>query len=368
VPPLGYINIGEPKKRIQVPDPDVAPLIRLMFELYDTGNYSTKSLADEMQARGLRTRKDKPVGKTHVWELLTNSYFIGIINWDGKQYPGKHELIIDLGLFQNVQNRLTRGTAPKYSKHNPLFKAMIECDECGGSVTWERQKGIWYGHCTGYKSCSKKKYVREDSAEKQAIVFFEALKCPHPELVEWAKKELKASHQTESEVHNASVEQLNRRYKKLDDMVDQLYDDKLEGRITADKHDSKLKEVKLERDAVLVQLKKLDEAKISYIQDGLDILDLSQKAADIYKAKQTTDEQRAMLRDIFSNLRLDGQTLLGDYKREIYYVFDKVVRTNQLEQTFEHDDYGSIKEKTAFNVAARSIWRARPDSNRRSSP
>jgi site-specific DNA recombinase len=368
VPPLGYKNIGEPKHRIQVIDDEIKPLIKLMFELYDTGNYSTKSLATEMKNQGLRTRKDKPLGKTHVWELLTNRYYTGKIVWCKKEYQGKHEPLIDAELFQRIQARLTRGVPPKYSKHNQLFKGLIQCEECKGTITWELQKGMWYGHCSGYKPCTRKKYAKQDDIEQQAIAYFEALKSPHPALVAWVKKELRASHQDEIEVHTASTEQLSRRKDKLDKMLDELYDDKLEGRISATKYDEKSTAIAEEQTAILTALGKLGAAKVSFINQGFDILELTQRAAEIYQAKDSQDERRALLRDIFSNIGLNGQTLLGNYRNEIAAVFDKVERVSVLEQTFEHDENGSIKEKAAFDEAARSIWRARPVSNRRSPP
>lgn len=42
-PPLGYKTIGEKGHKIHVLDPDKAPLVKRMFDLYATNRYSTKS-------------------------------------------------------------------------------------------------------------------------------------------------------------------------------------------------------------------------------------------------------------------------------------------------------------------------------------
>jgi len=45
-PPLGYKTVGEKGHKVHVIDENVAPLIRKMFELYATGNYSLKKLVE----------------------------------------------------------------------------------------------------------------------------------------------------------------------------------------------------------------------------------------------------------------------------------------------------------------------------------
>ena len=54
-PPNGYKTIGEAGHKIHVVNEDTAPLVRKMFELYATGNYSTKRLSKKMYAEGMRS-------------------------------------------------------------------------------------------------------------------------------------------------------------------------------------------------------------------------------------------------------------------------------------------------------------------------
>lgn len=127
--------------------------------------------------------------------------------------------------------------------------------------------------------------------------------------------------------------------------------------IPATKYDEKSKAVKDEQASILAALGKLGDAKVSFINQGLDILELIQRAAEIYASKDT-NERRELLRDIFPNIGLNGQALQGNYRKEVAAVFDKVERVRTLEETFEHDEKGFIKDKTAFEEAARTIWRA----------
>ena len=49
--PCGYRNHG--KGKVKTPDPERAPLVRQLFELYATGTHSIRSLQAEMTRRGL---------------------------------------------------------------------------------------------------------------------------------------------------------------------------------------------------------------------------------------------------------------------------------------------------------------------------
>ena len=59
-PPFGYKSVkGENERAKHIPDPKTAPLVRQAFELFSTGNYSLKTLSEEMYKRGLKTSYGK---------------------------------------------------------------------------------------------------------------------------------------------------------------------------------------------------------------------------------------------------------------------------------------------------------------------
>jgi site-specific DNA recombinase len=57
--PYGYINVVENGKRNLRHDPQTAPFVRRMFELYATGQYSLLSLKNQMLADGMVYRNGK---------------------------------------------------------------------------------------------------------------------------------------------------------------------------------------------------------------------------------------------------------------------------------------------------------------------
>jgi site-specific DNA recombinase len=72
--PLGYINVdGINGKRTIQPDPQLAPVIRHIFEWYATGEYSLAEVTTKAKAAGMIFRKSgNPVPKATIHKILHN--------------------------------------------------------------------------------------------------------------------------------------------------------------------------------------------------------------------------------------------------------------------------------------------------------
>lgn len=363
-PPPGYKTVGDKGHKIHVVDETIAPLAKLMFEAYDSGEHSIKTLTDFMTEKGLRTRTGHPYGKSGIHTLLGNPFYIGKNRWMGKLYDGKQEPVLSQELFERVQARLRGKTAPKYSKHNPLFKGIINCIQCGGVITWQQQKGHWYGRCNGYRGCPQGSFVRQEDLEKQLTSVFDQLASPSPAIVDWVKDALREKHQTDIDVHKLTAKQLRERHDYLRRRIDIMYDDRVDGRLSPQKYDLKVKEAEAEQSELIAKLGGLDGDYMAKLEHGINVLELSQHAADIYLSKEDPD-RRALLRDIFSNLSLNGQTLGYTYSPLAAAIADKSEKQRQLNKKFEQAEKGPTKRKEALIGASRTLWLRRPDSNRR---
>jgi site-specific DNA recombinase len=362
---IGYRTVELNGKKIQEPDPEMAPLVRKAFERYLDPSHSTRTLLSEMNAMGLRTRTGKPLVLSHLNSLLKNVFYIGKIPWNGQVYPGAHEPLISEELFDAVQRKISGGKPPVYSKHNSLFRGMLECEECQGRITWERQKGRWYGRCNGYHGCSKKQYAREDEIEHQLMEVFSNIPSPSPAIMEWVRSELKNRHSTDMEAHYASMHQLKRRHEDITRRIDLAYDDRLDGRLSAEKYDAKVLEFTTEQEAISKKLQGYDEAYVAQLEYNLDIVALTQRAAEIYQAKTEPEQRRQLLVEIFSNLTLNGKILTYEYTEAAVSAFKLAKEVKDLENKFEPSEKGSPKQEEALSVSIRPIWQGWPGSNRR---
>lgn len=351
-PPVGYLHSGDKGHKTQIVDPDTAPLVKLAFELYDTGNYSILRLCEELKNQGLTNRVGKPLSKSYVHYMLRDRFYIGVMTWLDQEYRGNYDPIIDEDLWERVQARLSSGTTPRVEKHFTLLKGKTHCEECGAIILWYMQKGHWYGECKSNKPCSVRGCARQDKIEEELAEYFNELIAPSPALIAWVKKELRQSGAQETEYYKASIQKLTNAHRRLDEQIKVLYEDRLDGRISSEIYDQKFKEKTKERDEIAKNIKRLSTQNTEYIEHAIDILELTQNAAEIFREKPL-EERRVILGDIFSNITLNGKHMTVTWRPEAEVVRKAVENTKRLGEILEPS---SDQSKTHLTKQVRSTW------------
>lgn len=186
--PQGYLN-SKFKDRGEndiAKDPERFPLVRKMWDLMLTGNYTVTRILDIANNDwGYTTRKTKrmggrPLSKSGIYNIFNNIFYAGIIEHLGNQYQGKHEPMVTLEEYDRVQLILGRDGKPRKTKHAFAFTGAIRCKECGCLYTAEIKKKIikktgkikeyTYYHCTRRTTkikCTQREVVRDDNLELQ---------------------------------------------------------------------------------------------------------------------------------------------------------------------------------------------------------
>ena len=149
--PLGYMNVrardenGREVRTIAL-DEERAPLIRLAFTEYATGNWTVRQLADHLNTLGLTIpptprRPAKSITATRLHEILRHPYYKGIVTFQGVEYPGKHEPLVDSQTWQTVQTILTsRRYGERQRIHNHFLKSTVVCGQCGARLSVQNAK------------------------------------------------------------------------------------------------------------------------------------------------------------------------------------------------------------------------------------
>lgn len=140
--PLGYMNVrardenGREVRTIAL-DEECAPLIRLAFTEYATGNWTVRQLADHLNTLGLNIpptprRCAKPIMATRLHEILRHPYYKGIVTFQGVEYAGKHEPLVDSQTWQTVQTILaSRRYGERQRIHNHFLKSTSSAASAG---------------------------------------------------------------------------------------------------------------------------------------------------------------------------------------------------------------------------------------------
>ena len=336
VAPLGYRNVvGANGKKIIEPDPDSAPIIARLFEYYATGTLSLKEAAEKARAAGLVYRKSGapvPVSTVHV--TLRNRLYMGEFEWNGHIYPGKHQPLVTRELWGRVQGVLDgrRARKSRRVRHDFAFSGLMVCGHCGCSMVGEikKQRYVYY-HCTGYRGRCAEPYVREEVVEQQFTHLLGRLKFDD-EMLEWVREALDASHADEKREHEEAITRLRAEYDRLQNRIHAMYVDKLDGKVDGAFFERMSAEWRAEQDRCLRAIERHQAADQSYLEEGMQILELAQNAQRLFE-KQEPREKRRLLNFIVSNCSWKGGELTAGLRQP----FDLLAETTAIAAQAGHD-------------------------------
>ena len=149
--PLGYVNVrardenGREVRTVAL-DEERAPLVRLAFSEYATGNWTVRQLADHLNTLGLSIpptprRCAKPITTTRLHKILRHPYYKGTISFQGVEYPGVHEPLVDEETWSHVQAMLdSHRYGERQRIHNHFLKSTVVCGQCGARLSVQNAK------------------------------------------------------------------------------------------------------------------------------------------------------------------------------------------------------------------------------------
>ena len=319
---IGYTNIKldainpvtkEPYKDI-VPDPEREPYIVKAFELRLAGN-SFRTIAKILKEDGLRsnTKQMKPVGQSQIETMLKNTFYYGVMKYDGQYYPHKYRPIITKELFDLVQKvndeRNTDDHSKTDTKQTFTFSGILKCATCGCSISSYVKKGHVYMRCTKAKPgvhCEQP-HVSEAELLPQVTHLLDELTVSQSNA-EKIMELLKDQHNNVVMFYQNAIKQKTAEHKKLQRKIDTLYDDRLDGRITVDEYDKYVVKAKAEMDKLDAELVDLNKGNTSFIVTAEYLLELASRSKELFESSQPAQKNK-ILRALLANLNLNQKKL-----------------------------------------------------------
>ncbi|NEN80798.1 recombinase family protein [Paenibacillus elgii] len=202
--PLGYRVVPDPgnlskRSKAVTVVPEEALIIRKIFELYAAGR-GLKSIANELNHTGYKTKTGNTFSTTAIKEILNNPFYSGKVrynrydNWSNKRRrgksaepiiaDGKHEAIIHDVLWEKVQFLLQKKsfTPARIFDGEFLLSGLIRCPKCGAAMVASRTRSktktgeivnrLYYS-CGAFRSkgssvCSANS-IRKQEAEEEVM-------------------------------------------------------------------------------------------------------------------------------------------------------------------------------------------------------
>lgn len=315
--PLGYINYrDENDNSCIVHDPDRSHHVKKLLELYASGNHSMLTLKKEADKIGLLSKKGNKLSVSVIEHMLKNIFYYGVMKWGKFIGPHKYEPLITKETYDQIQEvRLSWGKKKfKYASIPVAFRGIIKCKTYGATLSPQIKKQRYTYYNCGNKSCPQHKiYVKETDLFKEVEQVFKHLSSLPQEVIDSLVSSLKSASKASSLYHISSLRTLQTEYEKLENRKSKLYDDKLDGCITADFYDKKFKEY-IEKQADLQHKMKQHQVANdqTYITASL-VLDLAKRSYDIFKSSEAS-EKRQLINHVFQNCYHDGEKLVYNLK------------------------------------------------------
>ena len=351
--PIGYLNT--PDKMIEI-DPERGPLVGELFNLYATGNYSLSDIAREARRFGLTYRKSgSPVTKSSVSSILHNRLYTGWFEWNGNIYRGTHTPIIATEVWERVQSVFKAHNATKLRDKVRVFaySQLIKCAKCGCSIVGERKKEKYtYYHCSGYSGGGKisscgRKYVREEVIERQFTEILGQLQIDSG-IFEQICKALRASHSDIRQERDDAIHGLQADHDKLQNRIDLMYEDKLDGKVSDDYFTRVSRHWREEQARILDEIAAHQNSDQSCMEDGIRLLQLGTNAQSVL-GRQDDFGKRGLLKLLLWNPIWDDGKVSATFRRP----FDILAQTKIA--------VDSVMAENPQN----ENWLPGPDSNQR---
>ncbi len=311
--PIGYRN--NPATRAIDVDPERAPIVRRIFEMYASGEHSLitlrKAIFNEL---GLR------LARSYFETILKNRFYLGYFIWQGLEYKGTHEPLISTQLFDQVQDVFAGRNKPKHRKHAFAFAGLLKCAHDGCTVTAERQKGkyVYYRCSHGRGHCSLP-YMREQQVSDRLGDVLRDIYVPE-EVTETIVASLDSDRSRADFERQKRMEATKQRLAVLRTRMDQIYEDKLDGKIDEEFWARKMNEWREQERRLESEMSRL---KMGITEESIftvkEILELANRAHFLYLTRDHA-ERAQLLKRVLLNCDTDGVSIWPIYR----YPYDRI--------------------------------------------
>ena len=227
---------------------------------------------------------------------------------------------------------MKRWNKPRKTGREFAFRGFLTCGKCGCSFTAQlKKKKYVYYNCTQARGKCSSKVLREDRLDAKIGEILKAFRL-RPEDFEVVKTGLLQSHAGEKEYHDQAVTTLHQEYRKLQAKLDQAYNDKLEGKITAEFWERQTAAWRKEQEENRAAVAGHENANQSYFDLGVAILELAANAYENYRVRSLS-EKRRLASALLSNLTVTGENVVPVYKEPFGLLAEGLSRPNWLPES-----------------------------------
>ena len=320
---LGYMT--DPATKDIVRDPDRFPLVKRVWELMLTGTYTPRQVLHLASNEwGLTTRKGKRVGGgplslSGLYAILASPFYAGQFTHQGRLYSGKHEPMITIDQFDQVQKILHRPSRERPIKKYFPYTGLMRCGSCGLRITAEDKINRYgsryaYYHCTRRKgqSLCRQPYVSPKDLEESMAEALEGIALA-PRCYSWVLSRLERFKSEQEAGREAGVRSAEATLKAVRNEVDALTKLRMRDMITDDEFLQQRRDV-VKRRLALEQRLKETQLVGSWIEPCRELVEFSSRAAEYFRVAPPRIK-RMIVETVCSNPLLTDKIFSGEARK-----------------------------------------------------
>jgi site-specific DNA recombinase len=160
------------------------------------------------------------------------------------------------------------------------------------------------------------------------------------EVITWMTEALRQSHEDERSYHEKAITRLQAEYARLQNRIEAMYVDKLDGRVDTAFFDRKAAEWRTEQDRLMRAIQELQAANQTYLKEGIRLLELGRRAHELFQ-KQEPREKRRLLDFVLSNCTWKEGALQAAFRQP----FDLLIASTKA---YEHKKAAGVASNGFF--------------------
>jgi len=348
-------------------------LMRKLFELALTGNFSVERLVKEAAKLGIRSSKGgKPIVKSWMHRLLRDPFYTGKFIYGGRLYQGNHPALLTEEEFNLLQDIVEGKAKGRQQKHDFALNGIITCGECSYCVTAEKQTRKYkngtsqvftYYHCTKKGNNLNKKcnqaYLSTTKLEGQFSDELTDLELMS-EFAKWSFEALEEVKESDNRVSKGSYEALQTALegvtKRINNLVAlKISPDNSDGSLLSDTEFADRKRaLVLEKDKITQQLAQQDPESSEWAQIGKDSFDFALLARRRFE-KGGSEDKKIIFKTVGSNPILLDQKLHFQL-RYLFIKYKEGIKCTKEEIERLEPKNGLSNQSNPENFVKSSLW------------
>lgn len=321
--PYGYKNVRVEGKSVSRIDPEKAPKVQRIFELYAFGEQTLDSLVLRLREEGITYTERCPFfRRKKIHDVLRDRAYIGEVRYKGQWYPGSHPPLIERSTFDRAQARLG---GRRYARHTLVYShGLVDCGSCVLKLTGESKTKVLssqeereyvYYRCARYNAPGHPRVrVSEAELDQQVLALFDTLRVDDAEVRAWIVEALQARTRKTQERSARHLDRLNTRLTRVRGMRDELLNGRLAREFDEETFARKDTELRDEEARLKAQIDSIDVHRTDETNLIVGTFELSQHLREQWLGTDPAAKRR-ILRILGLNWTLEGRTLVPKLRK-----------------------------------------------------